>query len=140
DFRSVDTLLRSLEARPPETGLIRMREADDHQSLVALLRDPGIAGRATNPERLRLLWEVCQVPDFRKTLTDVHTRLLARIFGYLTAPGGDGRLPEHWVAAQVARLDRVDGDIETLPGRISHVCTWTYLAHRGDWLAESGHW
>jgi len=140
DFRSRDTLLRSLEARPPEPGLIRMREADDHQSLIALLRDPEIAGRAANPERLRLLWEVCQVPDFRKTLTDVHTRLLARIFGYLTAPGGDGRLPEDWVAAQVARLDRVDGDIETLTGRISHVRTWTYLAHRGDWLAESGHW
>ncbi len=140
EFRTADALLRSLEARPPAAGLIRMREADDHQALVALLRDPEIAGRAGNPERLRLLWEVCQVPDFRKILSDAHTRLLGRIFTYLTAPGGDGRLPEDWVADQVARLDRVDGDIETLTGRISHVRTWTYLAHRGDWLADSGHW
>jgi ATP-dependent RNA helicase SUPV3L1/SUV3 len=140
DFRSVDALLRSLEARPPEPGLIRMRDADDHQALIALLRDPDIAGRADNPERLRLLWEVCQVPDFRKILSDSHARLLGRIFTYLTAPDGDGRLPEDWVADQVARLDRVDGDIETLTGRISHIRTWTYLAHRGDWLADCAHW
>jgi ATP-dependent RNA helicase SUPV3L1/SUV3 len=140
EFRSADALVRSLEERPPSAGLIRMRDADDHQSLVTLLRDPDIAVRATNPEALRLLWEVCQVPDFRKILTDAHTRLLGRIFGYLTAPGGDARLPEDWVAAQVGRLDRVDGDIETLTGRIAHVRTWTYLAHRGDWLADAAHW
>ena len=140
EFRSTDTLIRSLERPPPMPGLIRMREADDHQALVTLLRDAEIAGRANNPAALRLLWEVCQVPDFRKILTDAHTRLLGRIFGYLTAPAGDGRLPEDWVAEQVARLDRVDGDIETLTGRIAHVRTWTYLTHRGDWLADAGHW
>ncbi|GIK99154.1 MAG: hypothetical protein BroJett029_33630 [Alphaproteobacteria bacterium] len=140
DFRDSAALLRSLEERPPMPGLIRMRDADDHQSLVALLRDPEIAARARSRESLRLLWEVCQVPDFRKILTEAHTRLLARIFGYLTAPEGDGRLPDDWVADQVARLDRVEGDIDSLTGRIAHIRTWTYLSHRADWLNDAGHW
>ena len=61
---------------------------------------------------MRLLWEVCQIPDFRKMLTDAHTRLLAQVFRHLMRP--DGRLPEDWVARQVARLDRTEGDIDTL--------------------------
>jgi len=140
DFRDAAALLRSLEERPPMPGLVRMRDADDHQSLVALLRDPEIAARARSRDALRLLWEVCQVPDFRKILTETHTRLLSRIFGYLTAPEGDGRLPDDWVADQVARLDRVEGDIDSLTGRIAHIRTWTYLSHRSDWLNDAGHW
>src|SRR5690606_39354670 len=86
DFRSPEALIRSLEAPPPAPGLIRMRDADDHQSLLTLLRDPDVAARARRPDALRLLWEVCQVPEFRKVLSDAHTGLLACIYGHLTAP------------------------------------------------------
>src|SRR6185295_4390116 len=41
-FRSVEALLRDLDARPPDRALIRMREADDHLALAALARDPDI--------------------------------------------------------------------------------------------------
>ena len=64
--------------------------------------------------------------------------MLARIYRYL-APDG-GRLPADWVGAQVARIDRTDGDIDTLVGRITQIRTWTYIAHRADWLADAGHW
>jgi ATP-dependent RNA helicase SUPV3L1/SUV3 len=36
----------------------------------------------------------------------------------------------------VARLDNVQGDIETLADRIAGVRTWAYIAHRADWLAN----
>ena len=87
---------------------------------------------------MRLLWEVCQIPDFRKVMSDAHTRLLGQIFRHLTAP--EGRLPTDWVAGQVARLDRTDGDIDTLMARIAHIRTWTYISHRAGWLADPGHW
>ena len=142
DFRSVDRLLRSLERPPPSAGLIRVRDADDHLALAALARDEEIVRLADNPAGLRLLWEVCQIPDFRKVLSDAHTRLLSQIFRFLAAPsnGGDGRLPEDWVSRQIARIDRTDGDIDTLTARIAHIRTWTYISHRGDWLADPGHW
>ena len=50
-------------------------------ALVALSRDDEIARLATNREAVRLLWQVCQIPDFRKMLTDAHLRLLARSSG-----------------------------------------------------------
>ena len=138
DFRSLDGLLRSLERRPPQAELIRVRDAEDHQALAILARDAEIAAKASNPEAVALLWEVCQVPDFQKILTDQHARLLARLYTFLCAP--EGRLPEDWVAKQIDRVDRVDGDIEALIGRISQVRTWTYISHRGDWLADHDHW
>ena len=143
EFRSAGLLLRCLERRPPAAGLIRVRDADDHLALAALARDEEIARLAGNPAALRLLWEVCQIPDFRKVLSDAHTRLLGQIFRYLAgAQDGrsEGRLPEDWVSRQIARIDRTDGDIDTLVGRIAHIRTWTYISHRGDWLADPTHW
>ena len=137
-FRSVDALLRDLEARPPDRALIRMREADDHLALAALARDPEILSLARGPAAVRLLWEVCQIPDFRKILTEAHTRLLSQVFRHLIGPAGV--LPEDWVARQVERLNDDQGDIDTLTQRIAHIRTWTYISHRGDWLSDSGAW
>jgi len=138
DFASLERLLASLERAPGNPYLMRAPVADDHMALAALARDPEVAARATGREAVRLLWEVCQIPDFRKTLSDVHTGLIKRIFLHLTGP--NACLPEAWVAGNIARLDRTDGDIDTLAGRIAHIRTWTYIAYRGDWMADSQHW
>jgi ATP-dependent RNA helicase SUPV3L1/SUV3 len=137
-FTSPAALLSSLERRPPSPVLVRMREADDHRALAALGADPEVRGQADTPEAVRLLWDVAQVPDFRNVMTEAHTRLLAQIFRHLRSPAG--RLPEDWVAAQVAALDRTEGDVETLLARIAHIRTWTYVSHRSGWLADSRHW
>ena len=138
DYRSLGGLIASLERRPDFPGLVSAPQADDHGALRALAQMADIAGLATNPAAVRLLWEVCQIPDFRKVLSDTHARLLAQIYRHLA--GATGRLPTDWVASQVDRLDRVDGDIDTLMMRIAHIRTWTYIAHRADWLDNAGGW
>ena len=138
DFESPGRLLESLEARPPTPVLVRAREGDDQLALAALTKDPEIARRAGGGAAVRLLWQVCQIPDFQKILSDQHAALLARIYRHLM--DGDGRLPTGWVAKQVARIDRADGDIDALMARIANVRTWTYVSHRGDWLDDAPHW
>jgi ATP-dependent RNA helicase SUPV3L1/SUV3 len=139
DFRSVTGLLRSLERRPPDGELmIRRRDADDHAALAVLADTPLIRNFATSKPAVRLLWEVCQIPDFSKVMSDEHARLLGRIYEHLIQ--GDGRLPEDWVSRLVARLDRNEGDIDALVGRIAHIRTWTYISHRGTWLEDSKGW
>ncbi len=85
------------------------------------------------PERVRLLWDVCQVPDYRKIAPANHADLIAGIYGHLTR---DGHVPDDWFARQVAYADRVDGDIDTLSNRMAHIRTWTFVANRSDWLAD----
>ena len=132
DFRTPGYLLKSLEKRSDRSVLIRM--ASDHLALADLARDPEIAGLASHPDAVRLLWEICQVPDFRKVMHDHHVKLLAHIYRHLMGP--TGRLPQDWVMRSVERLDRTDGDIDMLMTRIAHVRTWTYISHRSDWVDD----
>src|SRR5262249_29635780 len=116
DYSSPKALLASFDRPPPFAGLIPARDADDERALAQMVADPDCVGRAVSPEAGRLLWDVCQIPDFRKTMTDAHIRLLKRIWGYLRGP--EGRVPADWAADQLARLDRTEGDIDTLTTRI----------------------
>ncbi|EME70382.1 superfamily II DNA/RNA helicase [Paramagnetospirillum caucaseum] len=137
-FASVPALLSSLDKPPDKPGLLRARDADDQLALSALAQDEEIARLANHPERVRLLWEVCRVPDFRKVMDESHTRLLGRIFRHLAAPAG--RLPSDWLAENIKRIDRTDGELDTIVARIANIRTWTYVSHRGDWVADSVHW
>ena len=138
EFKNLTSLLKSLDASPPSRILRRVREAEDHGALRRLAHDKSIADLAGNPDMVRLIWEVCQIPDFRKTMPDAHVRLLATIYQHLAV--GEGRLPTDWVAAQLVRLERFDGDIDTLMARIAHTRTWTYILHRTDWIADAASW
>jgi ATP-dependent RNA helicase SUPV3L1/SUV3 len=138
DFKSPARLLRALERPPRDPALIRARIAEDQRALAELARDPEVIERATSPARVRLLWDVCQIPDFRKIMAESHARLIKRLYMFLS--DGEEKLPADWVAKQIARADRTEGDIETLTGRIADIRTWTYVSHRADWLADAAHW
>jgi ATP-dependent RNA helicase SUPV3L1/SUV3 len=137
DFSSLLALQDSLDAAPPLRCLSRAGDALDHVSLKILARRAAIRERVTSRDGVRLLWSVCQIPDFRKTLTEAHLNLLDTVFENLALRD---RLPTDWVADQIARLERTDGDIDALITRLAHIRTWTYVAYRSDWLDSSSHW
>ena len=140
DLSSPTALLLSLEAPPPARFrkiLDKPRLSTDLAVLKNLLQDPEVMRTAKGGAATELLWQVCQVPDFRKTMAEAHVRLLGRIYGHLVA---SGRLPADWVAGHLSRLDRCDGDIDTLAARLAHIRTWTFVSHRGDWLDDAVHW
>ena len=138
DFFSPLGLLASLERQPPEPFLLRMRHAEDESALAALVRDPETMALARDPESVRLLWEVCQVPDFQSVLSEAHTRLLARVFRDLR--GSTGRIAEDFLSAHVKDLDRTEGEVDVLLGRIAAIRTWTYLSNRSAWVADPRYW
>lgn len=137
DFSHIDLLLASLQAPTPRAGLVKGNDASDLETLMALAREPEIRDMARGRSRVRLLWDACQVPDFRKLTDETHNRLCARIFGHIVK---DGRLPTDWLAGQIAALDRTEGDIDTLMSRLSGVRIWSYIAARSDWVKDAEHW
>src|SRR5688572_26595751 len=133
DFNTAGGLIRSLERKPSRPGLRPAPEAIDLAVLKLLADDAAVRARA-DAGHARRLWAACGLPDFRKTGPEHHGRLVARIFTHLSE--GQGHIPHDWYTAEVARLDNVQGDIETLADRLAGVRTWAYIAHRSDWLAE----
>lgn len=138
DFANVDALLASLRSRSDVAELARVREADDERALATLGREAHILERNPRGDDLALLWEVCQVPDFEKQWSASHGRFLDQVYRHLTSR--DACLPEDWIAEHIDRIDRTDGGIDTLMGRISRVRTWTYLSHKSAWMADADHW
>ena len=137
EFGTVERLIQSLEAGTDNERLMRARDADDLIALKALSADDEVAARASDPVSVRLLWEICRVPDFRGISHAEHANLLSNLFNDLHQRG---RVRTDWFARQVKRIDRVDGDIDTLSKRLAYIRTWTYVAQRRDWLDDVPHW
>ncbi len=136
-FESLTRLLNSLDAPPPHPYFYRKADAIDHLTLQALAAIPEIAELASTKTRLKLLWDVAQIPDFRNMMTDSHAIMLAKIYHNLATRG---KLDKKWVVNQLSHLDRLDGDIDTLMSRIAHIRTWTYITHKTSWTDNPEEW
>ncbi|AYG61082.1 helicase-related protein [Rhizobium jaguaris] len=137
DFCSIASLRASLESAPRVQGLTRALPAVDQQALEYLSRDLEISDLANNAARVEKLWEACALPDYRRITPAQHADLIATLFSDLVRYG---TVKEDFLAEQVHRADRTDGEIDTLSARIAQIRTWTYVSNRPGWLADPTHW
>ncbi|MEM7732644.1 MAG: helicase-related protein, partial [Pseudomonadota bacterium] len=143
NFGNLDGLIASLEEKPsmakPKLAdrLARARDADDLIALKTLAAQPEVRARASDGASIKLLWEVCRIPDFRGISQAEHAGLLETIYNDLHQ---HGEVSEDWFARQVKRIDRPDGDIDTLSKRLAYIRTWTYVAQRKGWVRDESHW
>jgi ATP-dependent RNA helicase SUPV3L1/SUV3 len=137
DFSSLRALRESLDASPTLQGLTRALPATDSQAFDYLSRYPEIKDIATTPQRVEKLWEACALPDYRRIAPAQHADLISTLFSDLVR---FGTVNEEFMAEQVRRADRTDGEIDTLSARIAQIRTWTYVSNRPGWLADPTHW
>ncbi len=141
EFGSVARLIASLEATTQNKWLARARDADDVLALKYLCELPEVRDKLTSPQRIKLLWDVCRIPDFRNASGTEHVTLLARIFDFLTGRGlAQTRIPSEWLEKAIARIDKAGGDIDTVSKRLAYIRTWTYVAQRKGWVENESHW
>ena len=93
---------------------------------------------ARDAESIGLLWEVCQIPDYRQLQLDDHFQLLRAVFLQLRGPRQ--RLADDWIRRHVDHLDNAHGDIDTLLARMAFIRTWTYITHHTRWVADARAW
>ncbi len=137
DFSSIGALQAALAAAPTETALARAPVAEDILVLEHASREDEVRALTTTRADVERLWDVCQIPDYRKIAPANHAELVVTVYGFLMR---DGRIDTDWFARQVEMADRTDGDIDTLSTRIAHIRTWTFAANRPDWLGDPEHW
>jgi ATP-dependent RNA helicase SUPV3L1/SUV3 len=137
DFSSIGALQATLGMAPTENALARAPVAEDILVLDHAARDDEVRNLIGTRADVERLWDVCQLPDYRKIAPANHAELVVTVFGYLQR---EGKIAVDWFARQIEQADRVDGDIDTLSARIAHIRTWTFAANRPDWLADPEHW
>ena len=128
-FDSLAALIADLEARPSHAVLKPAPEAIDMAVLRRLAEDD-IGRSVRGAGAVRRFWEACSLPDFRSLGVEQHARFVARLWEDLA----QGYLGADFVAARIAELDRMQGDIDTLQGRIAAIRSWAYICQRPDWV------
>ena len=138
DFRSLDTLRKSLGYLPKQQGLTRAQNAADVIALEAVVRDEANTKLISSENDVLRAWEVCQLPDYRNISPAEHAHLVSRIIQFLQS--GRGFVSEDWFAKQLAHCENLEGGIDALSTRISHVRSWSFIANRADWMEAPYYW
>ena len=138
DLTSIEALKESLREAPDHPRLTRSRMVDDVIALENVTQDDAVRDMAAAPAAVGLLWDMCQIPDYRKVSPNSHADLVGTLYRFVMSD--DGKIPEDWFANQVAQSDRTDGDLDTLSNRLAQIRTWTFVSHRPQWLHDPEHW
>ncbi len=138
DFRSIRTLITSL-ARPSPNPVLRQNpHALDEWVLRRMAEDAAIGPDIRGERVVRRLWDLARLPDFRKAGHEGHGRLVLGLAETLADP--DARLGNEAMAHRLDALSSTQGDIAQLQTRLAAIRTWTYAAHRDDWLENAPEW
>lgn len=138
NFSSLSALIKSLEAPAGHPALIQNPNALDEWVLRRMSEDGAIGPNVTGDRNVRRLWDLARLPDFRKAGPEGHGRLVLGLAETLADP--DGRLKDVGLARRLDDLSNTQGDISTLQQRLANIRTWTYVAHRSDWLVNPVKW
>lgn len=127
---SLAHLIEDLSAPPKRPELASAPEAVDLAVMRRLAEDMEVSSTVRGRALVERFREACMLPDFRQQGAEFHARFVARLWQDLR----HGALPTDYVAARIAELDNVSGDIDTLQGRIAAIRSWSYIAQRPDWV------
>ena len=136
EFKTLDALRASLDAVPGHKSLTRVPIATDQAALEFLTRNE--AGKlVTDADSVKLLWDCCQIPDYRDISPAQHGEIITRVYSDLIKYN---KVSTDWIAEQVRFCNNATGDIDTLSNRIRQIRTWTFVANRRSWLEDPAHW
>ena len=134
NFNSAEDLIRSLEKKPSSKNFLKISDSLDENVLKYLVRDKKL--KFSN-NKLGLLWDCCQIPDFQKKAF-THIDVVTKVFNFLNT--GKNTIPNDYMKIQLKGLDKYRGNIDMISNKISNVRTWSYVANKKNWVENSDYW
>src|SRR6202034_4230534 len=98
DFSSIGALQATLGMAPTENALARAPVAEDILVLDHAARDDEVRNLIGTRADVERLWDVCQLPDYRKIAPANHAELVVTVFGYLQR---EGKIAVDWFGRQI---------------------------------------
>ena len=138
NFNNASSLLKSLDEKPNNDWARRIYECEDEKVLKYFLKDMATHNIKDDKESLSLLWECCQIPDFVKKTYGNHLEVVSKVFGFLN--GKDGKITNDYMRLQLMKLDKLEGNVDSLSNRIANVRTWSYVSNKSNWVENQNYW
>ena len=138
NFTNSSALIRSLDEKPYKNWLRKISECEDEKALKFFLRDKNFENTELNEEKLLLLWECCQIPDFVKKTYGNHYEVISNVFNFLNSK--KGKITDDFMRLQLMKLDKLEGNVDSLSNRIANVRTWSYVSNKKNWVESQDYW
>ena len=138
NFNNPISLIKSLEEKPRAEWLRKIHECEDEKALKYFLKDQRNLNEGFDKETLMVLWECCQIPDFVKKTYGNHFEVIGNVFKFLTSK--KGLISEDYMRLQLMKLDKLDGNVDSLSNRIANVRTWSYVSNKNNWVENQEFW
>ena len=138
NFNNPASLIKSLDERPNKKWLRKINECEDEKALKFFLRDKNLDNVEFDEKKLNLLWECCQIPDFVKKTYGNHYQVIESVFKYLNSE--NGKISNEYMRLQLLKLDKLDGNVDSLSNRIANVRTWSYVSNKNNWIENQNYW
>ena len=138
DFGSIKSILDSLSIKPKLPFLKLVKPGEDQQTLEFIYDNQLLKNRSLSIDELRLLWDLCQIPDYRQTGIENHTKIVLKIFRDITE--SNGYIDPEWFDNEVNGCAKFQGDIDGLSNKISFIRTCNFIANKKDWIKDANHW
>ncbi len=138
NFNNPLSLIKSLEEKPHTEWLRKIHECEDEKALKYFLRDKSLINLDFNKKSLSLLWECCQIPDFVKKTYGNHYEVIGNVFSFLNSE--KGQISDEFMRLQLIKLDKLDGNVDSLSNRIANVRTWSYVSNKNNWIENQDYW
>jgi ATP-dependent RNA helicase SUPV3L1/SUV3 len=138
NFNNPYSLIKSLEERPQREWLRKIHECEDEKALKFFLRDKNLENINFDSKTLNLLWECCQIPDFVKKTYGNHYEVIENVFKFLSS--SKGKITNEFMRLQLMKLDKLDGNVDSLSNRIANVRTWSYVSNKNNWIENQEYW
>ena len=138
NFNNPLALIKSLDEKPQKNWLRKVHECEDEKALKFFLRNKNFENIEFNNEKLSLLWECCQIPDFVKKTYGNHYQVIENVFKYLSKD--KGKITNEFMRLQLIKLDKLEGNVDSLSNRIANVRTWSYVSNKNNWVDNQDYW
>jgi len=138
NFNNPHNLIKSLEEKPQKEWLRKINECEDEKALKFFLRDKNLENINFDNKILNLLWECCQIPDFVKKTYGNHYQVIKNVFKFLS--GKKGKITDEFMRLQLIKLDKLEGNVDSLSNRIANVRTWSYVSNKNNWIENQEYW
>jgi len=138
NFNNALGLVKSLEEKPNKDWLRKIHECEDEKLLKYFLKDMESHNIKNDKETLELLWECCQIPDFVKKTYGNHFEVVSKVFGFLNRK--EGKVTNDYMRLQLMKLDKLEGNVDSISNRIANVRTWSYVSNKINWVENQSYW
>ena len=138
NFENPNSLIKSLDEKPHKKFLRKINECEDEKALKFFIRDKNSKNLEFTKQELSLLWECCQIPDFVKKTYGNHYEVIGNVFKYLNSK--NGRITDDYMRLQLMKLDKLEGNVDSLSNRIANVRTWSYVSNKNNWIENQNYW